>query len=115
MNYKGMMFSDIPNMALALGYTNASWTLKCELISQYLCRLLNYMDQHGYTHCTPRRTDPTITEEPAVNFTSGYVQRALASLPSQGSKKPWRLRQNYFLDFFAMRFGTVNDGTMVFG
>jgi cation diffusion facilitator CzcD-associated flavoprotein CzcO len=113
--YKGMMFSDIPNMALALGYTNASWTLKCELIAQYVCRLLNYMDRRGYTHCTPRRTDPTITEEPAVNFTSGYVQRALASLPSQGSKKPWKLYQNYVLDFFAMRFGGVNDGTMVFG
>jgi len=114
MTYKGMMNSDVPNLAMALGYTNASWTLKCDLTSEYVCRLLNYMDGHGYAYCTPRRRDSSITEEPALSFTSGYVQRALASLPKQGSKKPWKLHQNYALDLMALRFGTVDDGTMEF-
>ena len=114
LSYKGMMYSDIPNLASALGYTNASWTLKCELTSQYVCRLLNYMQRHGYRQCTPRRRDPSITEEPILNFTSGYVQRALATLPRQGSKKPWRLYQNYALDLLSLRFGALNDGTMEF-
>ena len=114
MTYKGMMFSDIPNLAAAYGYTNASWTLKCELTSQYVCRLLNYMDRFGYTKCTPRRTDPSVQEEPVLDFTSGYVQRALQSLPSQGSKAPWRLHQNYALDLIGVRFNDIDDGTMEF-
>jgi monooxygenase len=114
MSYKGMMFSDVPNLAGAIGYTNASWTLKCELISQYVCRLLHFMDKHGYGQCTPRRIDPTITDEPIVDFTSGYIQRALPSLPSQGSKWPWKLYQNYLLDAFTFRFSKLNDGTMEF-
>jgi len=114
LSYKGMMFSDIPNLALAFGYTNASWTLKCELTSKYVCRLLNYMDRHGYTQCTPRKTDPDIREEPALNFTSGYVQRGLDTLPHQGNKRPWKLYQNYLLDLLMLRFGGLNDGTMEF-
>src|SRR3954466_3204572 len=113
--YKGMMLSDVPNLTAALGYTNASWTLKCELTAQYVCRLLNHMDARGYAWCMPRRRDPSIVEEPAISLTSGYVQRASAILPKQGSKKPWRLSQNYALDLAAARFGTVDDGTMVFG
>ena len=114
MTYKGMMSSDVPNLAMALGYTNASWTLKCDLTSDYVCRLLNFMDRHGYAYCTPRQHDPSVTEEPALSFTSGYVQRALPSLPKQGSKKPWRLNQNYALDLMALRFGKVDDGTVQF-
>jgi cation diffusion facilitator CzcD-associated flavoprotein CzcO len=114
MSYKGMMFSNIPNLAAAIGYTNASWTLKCELISQYVCRLINFMDEHGYVECTPRITDPSVTEEPIVNFTSGYIQRALPSLPHQGSKHPWKLYQNYLLDMLTFQFGRVDDGTMEF-
>jgi monooxygenase len=114
MNYKGAMLSDVPNMAFAFGYTNASWTLKCELTSRYVCRLLNYMDAHGYRQCTPRRSDPDLTEEPIMSFTSGYVQRALPMLPSQGSKRPWKLYQNYLLDLMTMQFGAVNDGSMEF-
>jgi monooxygenase len=113
--YKGMMLSDVPNLAFALGYTNASWTLKCELTARYVCRLLNHMAERGYAWCAPRRRDPNIGEEPAVNFSSGYIQRASAVLPKQGSKKPWRLYQNYALDMAALRFGTVEDGTMEFG
>jgi len=114
LGYKGVMFSDIPNFASAFGYTNASWTLKADLTAAYVCRLLNYMDERGYASCTPRKRDPEIVEEPMVNFTSGYFLRASASLPKQGSKKPWRLYQNYALDTLALRFGKVDDGTMEF-
>src|ERR1700741_5340752 len=110
LGYKGVMFSDIPNLASAFGYTNASWTLKADLTAAYVCRLLNYMDERGYAACTPRRRDPEIVEEPMVNFTSGYFLRASESLPKQGSKKPWRIYQNYALDTFALRFGKVDDG-----
>jgi monooxygenase len=72
------------------------------------------MDQRGYVQCTPRQTDPTITKEPILNFTSGYVQRALSSLPSQGSRPPWKLYQNYLLDLLTFRYGKVDDGTLEF-
>ena len=114
MTYKGMMYSEIPNLASAFGYTNASWTLKADLTAEYVCRLLNYMDARAYDYCTPRRRDPTITEEPAINFTSGYIQRASDVLPKQGSKKPWKLHQNYALDLLNLRFARVDDGTMEF-
>lgn len=114
LSYKGMMCSDVPNFALALGYTNASWTLKCELTARYVCRLLRYMDRHGYTHCTPRRPAHAIPEVPALSFTSGYVQRALPTLPRQGTRAPWKLYQNYVLDLLALRFGTLNDGALEF-
>lgn len=114
LSYKGMMYSDIPNLASAFGYTNASWTLKCELTAEYVCRLLNYMDEHGYVQCTPRRQDAKITAVPVVNFTSGYVQRAIDSLPHQGSKRPWKLYQNYILDLFSLKLGSVKDSTMEF-
>ena len=112
--YKGMMYSDVPNLVSALGYTNASWTLKCDLTAEYVCRLLNHMDRHGYVQCTPRRNDPTIREEPVISFTSGYVQRAIRSLPRQGSRKPWRLYQNYALDLLTFRHSPVEDGTLEF-
>ena len=112
--YKGMMFSDVPNLAFAIGYTNASWTLKCDLTSEYVCRLLNYLDQNGYEACTPRVNDQNIKQEPVIDFNSGYVLRALPMLPSQGSKPPWRLHQNYMKDLQMMRYGRVDDGTMEF-
>lgn len=114
MTYKGMMYSDIPNLASAMGYTNASWTLKCELTSAYVCRLLNYMERRSYSQCTPRKYDPMVTEEPLLTFTSGYVQRALDILPHQGSRKPWKLYQNYALDLMSLRLGALNDGAMEF-
>ena len=112
--YKGMMFSDVPNLAFAVGYTNASWTLKCDLSSEYVCRLLNYMDQQGYATCTPRVNDPNVGDEPVIDFNSGYVLRALPFLPRQGSKPPWRLHQNYLKDLQLMRYGRVDDGAMEF-
>lgn len=114
LTYKGLMFSDVPNLALALGYTNASWTLKCDLISQYVCRLIQHMDRHGYTTCCPRRVDPEIHEEPLLDFTSGYVQRALGEMPRQGSAAPWKLYQNYVLDTLLLRYGPVDDRAMEF-
>jgi len=114
LGYKGVMFSDVPNLASAFGYTNASWTLKADLTAAYVCRLLNYMDEKGFAYCVPRRGDSDIVEEPMVNFTSGYFQRASAILPKQGSKKPWKLNQNYALDTLALRLGKVDDGTMEF-
>jgi cation diffusion facilitator CzcD-associated flavoprotein CzcO len=114
MAYKGMMYSDVPNLASAFGYTNASWTLKCDLTAEYVCRLLKHMDRHGFAQCTARRTDPTVKPERVLDFTSGYVQRALHTLPSQGSKMPWRLHQNYFKDLSMLRYGSIEDGTMEF-
>jgi cation diffusion facilitator CzcD-associated flavoprotein CzcO len=112
--YKGMMYSDVPNLASALGYTNASWTLKCDLTAEYVCRLLKHMDRHGYGQCTPRVNDPEVREEPILDFTSGYVRRALHTLPRQGSKTPWRLHQNYVRDLSMLRYGRVDDGVMEF-
>jgi cation diffusion facilitator CzcD-associated flavoprotein CzcO len=113
MSYKGMMFSGVPNFAAAFGYTNASWTLKADLTCEYVCRLLRYMDRHGYRQCMPKR-DPSVAEVPWLDFTSGYVQRAINQLPRQGAEKPWRLYQNYARDLMALRFGSVSDGAMQF-
>jgi cation diffusion facilitator CzcD-associated flavoprotein CzcO len=114
MTYKGMMLSDVPNFAFTLGYTNASWTLKADLVAEYVGRLLNHMDAGGYDSCVPRISDPSVTEEPLLDFKSGYVLRSLEGLPKQGSKEPWKLRMNYPLDLRSMRFGSVEDGTMKF-
>jgi monooxygenase len=113
MAYKGLMYSGVPNLASAFGYTNASWTLKCDLIAEHVCRLLNYMKAHGYVQCTPVR-DPSVGEEPVLNFTSGYVKRALPMLPSQGTRAPWRVYQNYVLDLLAFRHGRVDNPSLQF-
>jgi cation diffusion facilitator CzcD-associated flavoprotein CzcO len=114
LSYKGMMLSDVPNLAVALGYTNASWTLKADLTSEYVCRLLNYMDRHGYTECRPHNSDPTVKPEPFIDFSSSYVLRSIDKFPKQGSKAPWRLYQNYALDILTLRFGKLDDGAMRF-
>jgi monooxygenase len=112
--YKGMLLSDIPNFAFTIGYTNASWTLKADLVAEYVCRLLNHMGARGYDSCVVRLSDPAVTEEPLLDFNSSYVLRALEHLPKQGSKEPWKLRQNYPLDLRSLRFGPIEDGTMRF-
>jgi monooxygenase len=112
LNYKGMMYSDVPNLASAFGYTNASWTLKCDLTCEYVCRLINYMDRRGYRQCVAHNVDPTVTELPSLSFSSGYVQRSITKLPKQGSKRPWRLYQNYALDIVTLRYGKIDDGVM---
>jgi monooxygenase len=113
MSYKGMMYSDVPNLVSSFGYTNASWTLKADLTCEYVCRLLNHMRATQTRIATPHR-DPNVEEEPFLDFSSGYVQRALDVLPRQGKAKPWKLYQNYALDLLTLRFGRVDDGTMAF-
>ena len=107
--YKGMMLSDVPNLAFTFGYTNASWTLKADLVAAYVCRLLNTMKRRGVQQATPRIGDSGVAPEPFADFTSGYIQRAEAVLPKQGNRKPWRLNQNYALDVMALRFGSIDD------
>ena len=114
MSYKGMMLSGVPNMALSFGYTNASWTLKCDLTCGYVCRVLNYMDAHGYTHCTPVNDDPSLTEQPFIDFSSGYVQRSIHLFPKQGSRVPWRVHQNYARDMLSLRRDALDDGELRF-
>jgi len=114
LNYKGLMFNDIPNMSYTFGYTNASWTLKADLIAEYVCRLLKHMDDTGTRICTPRITDPSVKAVDFLDMSSGYVQRAVARLPKTGNKAPWQLYQNYALDMNQLRKGAVDDGVMSF-
>ena len=109
------MLSGVPNLALAVGYTNASWTLKCDLACEYVCRLLNHMDAHGYRQCTPRGRDPTVADEPFLDFTSGYVQRVDRPVPQAGRRgRPWRLHQNYARDVVLLKHRPVADEGMEF-
>jgi monooxygenase len=112
--YKGMMYSDIPNFAVVSGYTNASWTLKADLVCEYVCRLLNHMQKNGLRQCTPRLDDPDMERLPWVDFSSGYIQRAVDKFPKQGARRPWRLHQNYAKDLLSLRYGSVRDKAMVF-
>jgi len=113
MNYKGLMFQDLPNMAMVFGYTNASWTLKADLTSEYVCRLLKYMDKNGLRQCTPRN-HAGVQPEPFLNMASGYIQRAIGKLPQQGTVAPWKVYMNYAMDLAAMRYKSVDDGVMEF-
>ena len=106
--YKGTMLSGVPNFALTLGYTRASWTLKADLISEYICRLANHMDQRGYQVCTPLAPD-TPQREPIIDLQAGYVLRSVAMLPKQGPAAPWRQYQNYPRDVLALRHGPLED------
>jgi cation diffusion facilitator CzcD-associated flavoprotein CzcO len=112
--YKGMMFSGIPNLALSVGYTNASWTLKCDLICEYVCRLLAHMDEHGYDYCVPVAPPPDEPLQPLIDFSSGYVQRSIHVLPKQGMRPPWRLNQNYIKDIGLFRRAPLEDEGMRF-
>jgi monooxygenase len=114
MGYKGFLFSGLPNFASCFGYTNASWTLKADLTSQFLCRLLNHMQRQGFTQCVPRNNDPELEDLPWVDLSSGYFQRALDRLPRQGSQPPWKLHQNYLRDLLQLRLGSLNDGVLQF-
>jgi len=112
--YKGMMITDVPNLSLAIGYTNASWTLKCDLTSEYVCRLINYMDANGYASCVPRWNDPAIEPERFVSLKSGYFDRGLHLFPQQGSAAPFRLYMNYVLDRLTLRHAPVTNDSMEF-
>jgi len=114
MTYKGMMLSDVPNSAFTIGYTNSSWTLKADLVAEYVCRMLNYMDEKGYDVSVARNNDPRVKQSPLLDFGAGYVQRSLEELPTQGSKWPWKLGMSYPVDVVTLRHGSVNDGVMQF-
>ncbi len=111
--YKGMMLSGVPNLVLAFGYTNASWTLKADLTAEYVCRLLRHMDRHGHRVAMPR-APACMQPTPFLDFTSGYVQRAATVLPRQGDRKPWRVYQNYLKDMLTIRHGRIADGVLQF-
>lgn len=114
LSYKAMMLSGVPNFATSFGYTNASWTLKADLTSEYVCRLINHMDRTGMRQCTPVPGGDSVGDEDFLDFTSGYVVRARAKLPRQGSKLPWKVHQNYARDILMLRYGKVDDGVMRF-
>jgi cation diffusion facilitator CzcD-associated flavoprotein CzcO len=114
MAYKGLMLSGVPNFALTIGYTNASWTLKADLTSEYVCRLLRYMDRHGYDVCVPVQDDPRVAERPLLDFAAGYILRSMHEFPKSGSRPPWRLGMSYLNDMVTLRHGRINDGVMTF-
>jgi monooxygenase len=111
--YKGMMYADVPNMANVFGYTNASWTLKADLTSEFFCRMINYMDQERHAVFTPR-VRGEVKDVPFVDFSSGYFQRAMDRLPKQGDKAPWKLNHNYAVDLVNLRFGDIATPEMEF-
>ena len=112
--YKGLMYSGVPNLASIFGYTNASWTLRADLICEYVCRLLNTMAEKGVEIATPRLAEPAMKAEPWLDFSSGYIQRSVAMLPKQGEKAPWRQNQNYFKDIKEMRKAPIEDAALEF-
>jgi cation diffusion facilitator CzcD-associated flavoprotein CzcO len=113
MTYRALMLSDVPNFVFTVGYTNASWTLKVDLVAAFTCRLLAFMADRGHRRVVPRR-DPTVGEVPLMDFTSGYVLRALDQLPHQGDRAPWLLRQSYLRDRRTLRRTPLEDGVLDF-
>lgn len=113
MAYRALMLSDVPNFAYTIGYTNASWTLKADLVAEFVCRVLAHMDATGARVVTPPR-DPSVSEEPFMDFEAGYVLRSIDQLPKQGSVEPWKLKQSYFHDVRAIRKADVADGVLQF-
>ncbi len=112
--YKGMMLEGVPNLAMAVGYTNASWTLKCELTCNYVCRLINHMRARGMRQCTPVNTGAPVSTRPLLDLTSGYIQRSAHRFPRQGNRFPWQVHQSYLRDYWALRLRGVADEAMVF-
>jgi cation diffusion facilitator CzcD-associated flavoprotein CzcO len=112
--YKGTMLEGVPNLAIAFGYTNASWTLKCDLTCDYVCRLLNHMRATGVSQCTPVNGGASLTALPMLGLTSGYVQRSADRFPKQGAKAPWQVHQSYLRDYRALKMGAIEDDAMIF-
>jgi monooxygenase len=113
MAYKALMLSGVPNFAYTIGYTNASWTLKADLVAEFVCRVLAHLDATGTRVVVPV-DDPAVEREPFMAFRAGYVLRSIDQLPKQGAVEPWRLRQNYLHDVRTIRRGPIDDGTLAF-
>jgi cation diffusion facilitator CzcD-associated flavoprotein CzcO len=113
LTYKGMMLEGVPNLAIAIGYTNASWTLKCDLTCDYVTRLLNHMRAAGARQCMPVNHDATVSPQPLLGLTSGYVQRSADRFPKQGSDFPWQVHQSYLRDYRALKLRGIEDAAMV--
>ena len=114
LTYKGMMYDGIPNLVSIFGYTNASWTLKCDLTCEFACRLIKRMDKTRTHAVTPKNLSPDIQTTPWLDFSSGYVQRTIDRFPKQGNRKPWKLNQNYAADLMMLRYGKLEDPELVF-
>jgi cation diffusion facilitator CzcD-associated flavoprotein CzcO len=114
MAYKGMMLSGVPNFAFTVGYTNASWTLKADLVSEFVVRVLRHFDEHGYDQCVPVNDDPAVVERPLLDFDAGYVQRSIDEFPRAGSRQPWQMGMSYAHDVVKLRHGRIDDGVMRF-
>jgi monooxygenase len=112
--YRGSMLEGVPNFAFTVGYTNASWTLKADLVAEYVCRILDHMDRHGYDSCVPVNDDADLQRGPLLDFQAGYVLRSLTAFPQAGDKQPWRLGMNYFQDLVTLRHKKVDDGALRF-
>jgi monooxygenase len=112
--YKGMMLDGVPNMAFVVGYTNASWTLKADLVDAFVVRLLRRLRRHGYRSVVPAPALDPGTDSPLIDLKAGYVDRSRATLPRQGSRYPWRLRQSYPADVVALRWGRLDDHVLEF-
>jgi cation diffusion facilitator CzcD-associated flavoprotein CzcO len=114
MAYKGMMLSGIPNFAFTIGYTNASWTLKADLVSEFVVRVLRHLDANGFDSCVPVNDDPTVTEQPLLDFQAGYVLRSVHEFPKAGSRAPWQLGMSYAHDMVNLRHRKIDDGSLHF-
>jgi cation diffusion facilitator CzcD-associated flavoprotein CzcO len=114
LTYKGMMLESVPNFAIAVGYTNASWTLKCDLTCDYVTRLLNRLHETGLTTCVPVNHDAAVSPQPLLGLTSGYVMRSADRFPKQGSKFPWQVHQSYWRDYRALKMSDLEDDAMEF-
>jgi len=112
--YKAMMLSGVPNFAFAVGYTNIAWTLKVDLVCEHFCRMLDYMDEHGYGKVVPILEDGTMERVPLLDMTSGYVQRAVAKFPRGGTYGPWAFKHAYEMDQERLRNGPIEDPALVF-
>ena len=114
LTYRGMMLEGVPNLAFAIGYTNASWTLRCDLTCRYVARLLNHMRANNLSQCTPLNRDPSVVAQPLLDLQSGYIKRGADRMPRQGSKQPWRVYQSYLQDYVSTRRSRIDDGALEF-
>lgn len=114
MVYRGCMVGEVPNFAFTVGYTNASWTLKADLVAEYVCRIINHMDEGNFDIVMPHNTDPSVKPEPLLDFPAGYVLRAIEKFPKAGSKAPWKLRMTYHQDYYDFSRASLNDGNLEF-